>query len=181
MDIKFPMRDDELLRCWPIDSIYISMTKQDPSTLFGGTWELVGENRMLMGCESTEISSSIGGSNTKFLTVENLPSHTHIGNVSSDGEHSHYIDLETTEDGLHSHTYGSTKQTVISIGGSRASANNDNNITTSEDGNHTHIVKGNSETEGAHSHVVTIDNTGNGEAFDVTNAYMKVFMYRRIS
>lgn len=36
----------------PIGSVYISVTNVDPSTLFGGTWEKIGTNRVLMGSDS---------------------------------------------------------------------------------------------------------------------------------
>ena len=209
--VKFPMRDSDLLRCWPIGSVYISMTNQNPSSLFGGTWELISENRMLMGASSDETETSIGGSNTKTISVNNLPAHNHTATISSNththifsgnqastsevSDHIHTIDLTTSTDGLHSHTYGSTTSTM-SLGSSVYSANNNNSYTTSENGEHSHTVTGDSGSAGAHSHTytpqgtnsdythdhtVTIDNTGAGEALDVTNAYMKVFMWRRLT
>lgn len=37
---------------YPVGSVYISVKSTDPSNLFGGTWEKIGTNRVLMGSDS---------------------------------------------------------------------------------------------------------------------------------
>lgn len=38
-----------VLSCWPIGSIYLSMSSTNPSNLFGGEWKEIGQGRVLMG------------------------------------------------------------------------------------------------------------------------------------
>lgn len=39
-------------KIYPVGSIYTTVTNDDPATLFGGTWEIVGANRVLWGVGS---------------------------------------------------------------------------------------------------------------------------------
>lgn len=69
---------------YPIGSIYMSVNNVSPSTLFGGTWESMGEGRTLIGAGTndgtTYTAGSTGGEKTHTLTTNEMPSHTH-GNV----------------------------------------------------------------------------------------------------
>lgn len=72
----------------PIGSIYISVNSYNPSTIFGGTWELFGPGRTLICVDSSNTAfdsvSKTGGSSTHKhstadhkLTISEIPSHTH--------------------------------------------------------------------------------------------------------
>ena len=57
---------------YPIGTVYISYASTSPASLFGGSWvAIIG--RFPYFNEST----STGGANTKSITVENLPAHSH--------------------------------------------------------------------------------------------------------
>lgn len=43
--------DGMLSAVYPVGSVYISVNSVNPSTLFGGTWESVGEGYLMMGLE----------------------------------------------------------------------------------------------------------------------------------
>jgi hypothetical protein len=117
-------------KLYPVGSVYISFNSADPSTLFGGTWERLKDTFLLANGDAYA-PNTVGGSATKNITVDNLPSHSH--QLSADGNHAHAyqtplraIDVdrgvgnsslwsldnnglyETSWNGLHSHTVGAT-------------------------------------------------------------------------
>lgn len=49
---------------YPVGSVYISVLNKSPSTIFGGTWELIGQNRMLIGAGDMYGAEQTGGSTT---------------------------------------------------------------------------------------------------------------------
>lgn len=80
---------------YPVGSIYLSVNDTDPATLFGGTWERIARGRFLLGAGANESNSTdywgsypagaenfpageMGGEPTHKLTVDEMPSHTHI-------------------------------------------------------------------------------------------------------
>ena len=122
---------DTASKLYPVGSVYISFNSADPSTLFGGTWVRLKDTFLLANGDSYAPNTS-GGSATKTITVDNMPSHTH--SVSADGLHSHSVTvnrdlvsgtpkddavfgdeqeqgqntLGTSSAGLHSHNIGAT-------------------------------------------------------------------------
>lgn len=62
---------------YPIGSIYMSVNNVDPSTLFGGTWQQI-KDRFLLACGDTYSNGATGGEATHTLTVNEIPSHTHL-------------------------------------------------------------------------------------------------------
>lgn len=66
---------------YPVGSIYMSYSHNDPSTMFGGTWARI-ENAFLWGTTSSGEIGLRGGSATHRLTVDELPAHSH-GSVYS--------------------------------------------------------------------------------------------------
>lgn len=76
---------------YPVGSIYLTMSSDNPSTLFGGTWERI-ESRFLYGSINGRGVGTTGGEETHTLTVNEMPSHNHStilyghnnnGNISS--------------------------------------------------------------------------------------------------
>lgn len=72
----------------PIGSIYISVINQNPSNYFGGTWEVFGTGRCLVGVDTsqTEFNSveKTGGEKTHTLTIGEIPNHSHGENTISE-------------------------------------------------------------------------------------------------
>lgn len=76
---------------YPIGSVYMTRTNNDPNELFGGTWELVTNDSYLhcynpnnqwfanIGVDNNGTGNQQGSFNTNdtVLTVEQLPPHTH--------------------------------------------------------------------------------------------------------
>lgn len=75
---------------YPVNSIYISYSHTNPSTLFGGTWERLTDG-FLWATRSTDIIGQIGGTKEVTLTVDQIPAHSHgsvySGNASGTKNH----------------------------------------------------------------------------------------------
>lgn len=67
---------------YPVGSIYISVSEENPSKLLGGgVWEEFASGRLLIGVDITQpqysTSEKLYGSSSVKLTADNLPEHTH--------------------------------------------------------------------------------------------------------
>lgn len=70
---------------YPVGAIYLSTLATDPGTLFGfGTWQRI-QDRFLLAAGSTYAAGATGGEATHTLTVDEMPSHNHITEYSTDG------------------------------------------------------------------------------------------------
>ena len=75
-DLKTNLKKEILNEAYPINSVYISYSNTNPGTIFGGTWEIIGDGRVLKGIKSGTAGTT-GGSSTVTLSTSNLPAHTH--------------------------------------------------------------------------------------------------------
>ena len=69
------------LKVYPVGSIYISTSSENPGNIYGGTWEEYGKGRTLVGVDETNKNFSTvektGGEETHTLTIDEMPSHNH--------------------------------------------------------------------------------------------------------
>lgn len=75
------MLDSILDYIYPVGSVYISYSHNNPATMFGGTWVRI-ENAFLWGCDADGGIGTTGGEKTHKLTVNELPSHSHAVEVA---------------------------------------------------------------------------------------------------
>lgn len=72
---------DALSAAWPINSVYISVVNENPSTKLGGTWVAFGSGRTLVGVDTNQDEfNSVekqGGEKEVTLTNDQLPAHNH--------------------------------------------------------------------------------------------------------
>ena len=66
----------DILKPYPIGSIYMSISDTSPASLFGGTWESINDV-FLLGSGTTYTNGSTGGKAAHTLTVDEMPSHNH--------------------------------------------------------------------------------------------------------
>ena len=70
-----------MLSIYPVGSIYMSVVNTDPSTLFGGTWEVWGAGRVPVCVNTTDENfnsvEKTGGEKTHVLTLSEMPRHFH--------------------------------------------------------------------------------------------------------
>jgi microcystin-dependent protein len=102
-------------------------------------------DKFIMGTTSQGSMNATGGSNTKALTTNELPSHTHTGTTDSGGAHAH-----TTS--------------IIGTGGSGP-------YYLAGGGTSTTTISQTSSTAATHTHGFTTSSTGSGATFDNRPAY----------
>lgn len=72
---------------YPVNSVYISYDSTNPADKFHvGTWTAIGQGTALISAGANYTAGSSYGANTKTITANNLPEHTH-----SLSDHSHSI------------------------------------------------------------------------------------------
>ena len=103
------MQRDLLDLVYPIGRGFIDFTDNDYSNYLGFTWERELMGMFPLGANDTDYKiGDVGGSKTHTLTVEQMPSHTHIQNA-----HSHNV---TYKDGSSASDY-KPNRTNFSNGG----------------------------------------------------------------
>ena len=184
--------EDYWQKIYPIGSIYISVNNVNPEQLFGGTWVRFGEGKTLFGIDSSSDfneSEKTGGSKTRTLATQNLPSHSHsIGkHTHSLGNHKHTIAqhfhnitqmiVNTSSSGNHQHRgfsvndSGRGSQSRISSNVA-SGATGSNGYVTNETGAHTHSVtipSKNTEYAGATETGAVTGNTGENAEYTTGN------------
>lgn len=77
-------KSDLIDMIYPIGSLYMSVSQTSPASLFGGTWSQI-KDTFILACGDTYSAGSTGGEASHTLTVDEMPSHTHDIEYSSDG------------------------------------------------------------------------------------------------
>ncbi|EAY17999.1 tail fiber protein, putative [Trichomonas vaginalis G3] len=129
------LKTEILQTLYPIGSIYTSMNSTNPATVLGfGTWTQIVDRFLYCANSSKET----GGSKT--ISGANLPAH------------SHYINLSTSQAGLHRHKYwgwsAMTKGKGYDVKDDVKFAINGYWDDTWGEGDHTHRVSGYTQTTG---------------------------------
>lgn len=199
----------QLDKIYPVGSIYITISDDKPSTLFGGTWEEYSQGRMLVGYNVDSVAyntiGKTGGSAKVTLTTKNLPSHTHTYSGTTKSTGSGYsitnadTKVNTTSSGSHNHlmyaysanlyrktgTIGNPNFLAAVSGTNADSVSTTSNKYTGDAGAHTHSVtyKKTTGISGVEAHTHTYSGTtaatGDEEAFSVQNPYVVVHIYKR--
>jgi hypothetical protein len=74
---------------FPVGAIYLSLDSTNPSSYFGGEWELI-KDTFLLGAGDIYTAGDTGGEAEHTLTVDELPSHRHKAgttNITYSGEY----------------------------------------------------------------------------------------------
>ena len=96
---------DILLAVYPVGSIIMSDSSENPGLRFGGTWVKYAEGRTIIGDGTSDRSFSkgdTGGESTHTLTKSEMPSHTHTYTKPPSSTDSHT--LTVSEIPSHKHT-----------------------------------------------------------------------------
>ena len=165
------------LAAYPVGAYYMSSDSTSPAVLFGGTWTQI-QNRFIYAAGPGYSVNSTGGSATKTLVTDNIPSHSHSCGSA----------------GSHTHTRGTMEITGrvcgVNNGGAEGAFTRDG-----ENKAYMHINDtkyndiafwkfiaskswtGATSSNGSHAH--TIGSTGKGTAFDVMPPYIVAYVWRR--
>lgn len=147
---------------YPIDSIYISTAATNPAVIFGfGTWTAFGDGRVPVGYNGGDSDfnavEKTGGAKTHTLTAAEMPSHTHTQNA-------------------HSHTVAGLN--ISNLNAFTINDNSGDNIAIADNAvpgvNGTIMVN-----KGTSSVIATNKNTGGGEAHNILQPYIVVYMWKR--
>ena len=163
------------LAAYPVGAYYMSSDSTSPAVLFGGTWTQI-TNRFIFAAGSGYSVNSTGGSATKSLVTDNIPSHTH--SCGSDGSHSHTRgSMNITGSFGYIENHSSMVSGAFTKGSYRKDVGGsvENGIPINFDASRSWT--GSTSTAGSHAH--TIGSTGKGTAFDVMPPYIVAYVWRR--
>lgn len=148
-------------KIYPIGSVYLTVTNDNPATLFGGTWvKMTGG--YLYGCVSSIGNGNGTGTytNSHTLTLSQIPSHNH--SASSDSQ------------GSHNHGYESQKKrwadTAISTAGS---------VLAGTSAQSKYAVYYYTDSAGSHSHNISVGSSGGGQGHSHNIPYIGVWVWKR--
>lgn len=154
---------------FPVNSLYLSLGSENPSTLWLGTTWQKQEGRFLLGSSGSYALGSTGGASTVKLAVANLPSHTHSASQSA---HTHSQSTHT-----HSTTFGnwskdaSNPEAISSVVYASQSGKRLNVNTSSAGGG----------TTGSATPSISVGSTGSGTAFSIMPPYLVINIWKRLS
>ena len=165
------------LAAYPVGAYYMSSDSTSPAVLFGGTWTQI-QNRFIYAAGSGYSVNSTGGSATKTLVTDNLPSHSH--SCGSAGNHTHTRGTMNIT--------GSAPTDVSANGGysgamyyggeiTAAGASGEDNRAWKINFDASRNWTGATSSAGGHAH--TIGSTGKGTAFNVMPPYIVAYVWRR--
>lgn len=163
-------------KLYPVGSVYISFNATDPSTLFGGTWQRLKDTFLLANGDSYAPNTT-GGSATKNITVNNLPSHTH--SISVEGNHTHTRGsmniTASCGEILHSDWYSGAVYSRSFVAYRTYSEGSYPSASAGFEASRSWF--GETSWNGSHSHVV--GNTGSSLPLNIMPPYKTVYMWRR--
>lgn len=154
---------DWLDKVYPIGAIYLSVSDVNPSVLFGGSWEKI-EDCFLLSSGSKSVNTT-GGEENHTLSINEMPSHTHIQNA-----HSHRPSNNSN--------FLTSNDNIAINGDKRAWASK-----VSSGGTHYAYSSGTSgidEPGYTNSVAATNQNTGGGQAHNNMPPYLVVNIWKRI-
>lgn len=163
LDLKKQV-EEMMLKIYPLGSIYMNVNPTNPGTLFGGEWVRWGNGRFPIAVDEDnetgyfEGPEKTGGSFRHTLTVNEMPSHTHIQN-----QHAH-VGLRWGDESI---------DNAISLNGGGWKGYN-LSYNSNLDGNTVNGIVTTSTT-------ATNQYTGGGESFDITPPFITVYMWKRIA
>lgn len=161
---------------YPVGRTILDFGDTDPNKQFNWmTWEKVGEGSALISAGNTYKVGNVVGANTKFIALKNLPPHTHKATMDNQGGHIHTG--TTSFAGEHIHTYSVTNNPNPDNGATGGNAGHWETRNTSSAGLHNHTISLNSA--GGHIHNITVQATGDGEAFNVMQQSIAVWVWKR--
>lgn len=157
---------------FPINSLYLSLGSENPSTLWLGTTWQKQEGRFLLGSSSNYSLGATGGASTVQLAVANLPSHTHSASQSA---HTHTQPTHKHSIYAYSSTTGATYHNKA---GAFAYGVDTTNTKVTE--TNACLVAG-GDTTGSSTPSISIGATGSGAAFSILPPYLVINIWKRLS
>ena len=157
---------------FPVNSLYLSLGSENPSTLWLGTTWQKQEGRFLLGSSGSYALGSTGGASTVKLAIANLPSHTHSASQSahthSQPTHTHKTNIESRDkDGSYVRNRYYFHMYTNTLFGSAANSPN--------------VASAGGDTTGSATPSISIGVTGSGTAFSIMPPYLVINIWKRLS
>lgn len=192
IDISSLLTDLKKLTYPRVGDFIITKNSENPSVKYEGTtWELLEEKTFIMSAGTTAKVGEEGGSNTKTLSVAEMPAHSHTYTMGTAGGHDHtrgtmnitgklgpdpqHRDDEGPFPGIVS---GEGAFSVYSVYGNGSSGDSnygaygcDFDASKSWTGSTSYVA--------AHNHSLTIGQTGSGSAWDSRPKYVAAYIWIR--
>lgn len=164
---------------FPINSLYLSLGSENPSTLWLGTTWQKQEGRFLLGSSGSYALGATGGASTVQLAVANLPSHTHSASQSAHThtQASHYHNEFANASG--SSSVGTTNYPAFRLNDGSYEMYRITSSSTAATLGKTSNNGG--ETTGSATPSISVGSTGSGTAFSILPPYLAVNIWKRLS
>lgn len=195
-DLIGAIKGELLDATYPVGSIYMSVNKTDPGTLFGGKWQKLPAGRCLIGAGSytptnastgdastTYTAGAQGGQRQRYVSLSCLPNHSHSARLGTASSHSHVVPLcdnlkpsGSVAVGSHSsiEKTANYKHRIVSRGSQGVIRKDDSMLGAGGD-----YYVAMTEYEGSHTHSLQIDTTGSGNPMPIQSPYLVVNMWQR--
>lgn len=103
------VNDEVVIKVFPVGSLYLSLTEDNPAAYLGGQWERYAKGCCLVGVDTDDVDfSEVGhktGAKTVALTEAQNGAHTHVQNAHThiQNAHTHIQDAHTHAQEPHTH------------------------------------------------------------------------------
>lgn len=163
-------KNEIILSCYPVGSIYMSVLSTNPHDLFGGEWTELPPGRCLMGEGMSSYgvkfeNGTMGGDDSHIIKENELPSFKISGQTNFINDHQH-LGWGENKWKITQAPYGFVDDVTGKYIGS-ASTDFDN-----------YLMK--SSPAGGHSHEINIDSVHENKPFKIIPPYFVVYMWRRV-
>lgn len=187
---------------YQIGDIYITTNTSNPATIWQKTqWQKI-EGVFLYATKNGEIAGATGGNESIILTIDNMPSHSHQFNGTTDtnGNHNHYAGNHRHRVDNHTHTQPAHTHVVTAYWGYAGNASlpsfahGENNSLKSRTSNSaggettggaapwTDYQNPATSANGNHNHTIngTTNSVGGNKPINLLPPYYKVHVWKRI-
>ena len=154
VETDFYVQGNKVSVQYDVGDLYITTNSQNPSERFGGSWQLYGKGKTLVGYDETDVDFNVIGKTGGSKKMQN---HSHTGTIANAGSHSHIFGGNTNSLAGGS-TYARPRGYTSGV------------LETTYDTN----------TAGDHTHTLTINATGEGNSENL-QPYIVVYFWLRIS
>ncbi len=192
IDISSLLTDLKKLTYPRVGDFIITKNSENPSVKYEGTtWELLEEKTFIMSAGTNAKVGSTGGSNTKALSVAEMPKHSHTYTMGTAGGHDHTrgtmnITGKLGPDPQHRDDEGPFPGIVSGEGAfstysvyGNGSSGDSNYGAYGCDFDASRTWTGSTSYVAAHNHSLTIGQTGSGAAWDSRPKYIAAYIWVR--
>ena len=153
-----------------IGHIMATTSSANPSTIYGGTWKRIMEDRIPVGVDETDADFATAGiqagQEEVTLGTAQIPSHQHDGTTSANGSHSHSWNLDNVQTSLNAAEVSICDHAWVS---------------TRHSGSHYKLMTMGITDGGNHGHSFVMNSSGGGKPHNNMQPYQGVYYWEKIA